>query len=410
MNAGQPSAIDLLDAERMLKLHVATLVNERGGTVPRHRKVLRRFLDDLAGAADQAGRVLLDEARLVRWMIGDAEGRSPGSARVRLMIVARYVAALCRSGLLLADPAAQFRARHGNRRWADLVSALQADAPATALALLEPISTPPGPFASELRSYLEFQNSLGKQYDSYRRTLTELDRFLRAHQTLSLAAVTSTLIERWLASMTCSAAVRLRKARRVGRFFAHLLSLGRVADNPVSRLLVLSRRLPPRRRPFIFTTQQVSAILAAARQSKSGRTALWHAPTCFTMLMLLYGLGLRHGEARRLRIRDIDFARQTLFIDRSKFYKSRCLPFGPKVARCLQEFLAFRRTRLQPAREDDPLFVSWWRAPVSDHLLGDAFCAILRRLDIVSGGEHRPRLHDLRHNAACRIMPTRFAG
>ena len=292
---------------------------------------------------------------------------------------------------------AQFRARHGDRKWADLVSALQADAPATALADLEPVSAPPGPLAGELRSYLEFQNSLGKQYDSYRRTLTELDRFLRAQQTLSLAAVTTTLIERWLASMTCSAAVRLRKARRVGRFFAHLLSLGRVADNPVSRLLVANRRLPPRRRPFIFTTQQLSAILAAARQSQSGRSALWHAPTCFTMLTLLYGLGLRHAEARRLRIRDIDFARQTLFIDRSKFYKSRCLPFGPKVAHCLQEFLTFRRTRLQPVLEDDPLFVSWWRAPVSDHLLGDAFCTILRRLDIVSGGDVAP---------ACTICAT----
>ena len=43
------------------------------------------------------------------------------------------------------------------------------------------------------------------------------------------------------------------------------------------------------------------------------------AKICTTMLTLLSALGLRHGEVRRLRIRHVDLARQTLLIDRSKF-------------------------------------------------------------------------------------------
>ena len=44
---------------------------------------------------------------------------------------------------------------------------------------------------------------------------------------------------------------------------------------------------------------------------------------------LLYGLGLRVGEAVRLKLEDVDFQRDTLFIRDTKFSKSRLCRSGP---------------------------------------------------------------------------------
>ena len=83
------------------------------------------------------------------------------------------------------------------------------------------------------------------------------------------------------------------------------------------------------------------------------------------MLALLCALGLRHGEVLRLRLRDLDLARNILFIDQTKFHKSRYVPFGPKVRQCLEQFLEIRRTILPPFQSDDPLFVTIWRSTMS---------------------------------------------
>ena len=53
--------------------------------------------------------------------------------------------------------------------------------------------------------------------------------------------------------------------------------------------------------------------------------------TYHAIFSILYGLGLRVGEACRLRIRDVDFDRRLLVIRRTKFYKSRLVPFGPRM-------------------------------------------------------------------------------
>jgi integrase len=119
------------------------------------------------------------------------------------------------------------------------------------------------------------------------------------------------------------------------------------------------------------------------------------------MLALLAALGLRHGEVRRLRIRDLDLERQTLFINQTKFHKSRYVPFGPKITGCLGQFLEARRRILMPLCPDDPLFVTVWRKPMEHDVLREVLQASLPELGISrSNGQRGPRLHDLRHTFA----------
>ena len=56
-------------------------------------------------------------------------------------------------------------------------------------------------------------------------------------------------------------------------------------------------------------------------------------------LSLLYGCGLRSGEAQRLNIRDIDLRAGLLYVRRGKGRKRRAVPMAPKVIQDLKAYL-----------------------------------------------------------------------
>jgi integrase len=283
---------------------------------------------------------------------------------------------------------------------------LKASEPLQLLAAPHSEPSPPGPLKTYVQRYIELHQTLGKQYQTHSRVLLDLNAFLQARDIPTPKAVTPELAKCWIDTMTCSAYTRIHKARFAARFFDHLRCLGVVATNPITPALLSEGRLPPSTfRPFIFTEEQVAEILAKARRLPQMKVFPLRPQTCYTMIALLYALGLRHGEARRLRVRDLDLARQTLFIEQTKFHKSRYVPFGPKVARCLEQYLAVRRTILQPLQEDDLLFVTLRRAPMGNRTLLDAFRAILHALNITgTEGQADPRLHDLRHSFAVQRL------
>ncbi len=396
-------AIRLTDADRVFQIHLANLAGQSRETWHMNRRTIRRFLTD-AGASGrpQSKRLLLDEAWLLQWMIRDCAGRTPRHAMQRLGVISRYLRALTDAGVLETDLMVELRTRHGHVTLERLVQVLQSANPQAALAALYTAPAQPGPLCPFIAPYLELHQSLGKHYKAHRLDLRALDRFLQAQGVPSVQAITPALLERWIAPMTCLPIVRLRKANLVKRFFDYLRALQVIKNNPMPLTLLCVGKQPETScKPFIFSSEQIAAILACAKQLPKTGFFPERARTCYTMLAFLYALGLRHGELLRLRLRDLDLDRQTLFVDQTKFHKSRYVPFGPNVGRCLADFLAVRRTVLQPLRPDDPIFVTLWRSPLSSGTLLAIFRTIIQALKITgTPGQRLPRLHDLRHTFA----------
>jgi len=71
--------------------------------------------------------------------------------------------------------------------------------------------------------------------------------------------------------------------------------------------------------PYIFSPEQIKAILADAKELPRTGFFQLRPEACFTVFALLYGLGLRSGEICRLQLRDLDLSQQTLFIRNTKF-------------------------------------------------------------------------------------------
>ncbi len=403
MTPGEQSPCrDRADAERVWAEHLTTTAGEFWHGRYQNRDVVQQFLSSIC-VADHSGcqRLVIDEPRVLNWMIQDVAGEAPACVAERLAVLDRFLQVLVQSGRIDAHPLAGYRTRHGQRSWRRLVRALQAEDPRAALTDLYPPPEPPGPLAACVRSYIDLQQALGKGYQMQQGLLKDLDRFLGARAVDSPQAVTPALLEAWMATRIGGALCRAQLVRAAHRFFGYLRGLGIVTHNPVAPLRNGLGRVPPSSfKPFLFSQEQLRAILAEAKQLPDHRCTC-RAQVCTTMLTLLSTLGLRHGEVRHLRIRHVDLARQTLLIDRTKFHKSRYVPFGPKVGQCLQQYLKVRSTLLLPVRENDPLFVTKWRKPVCSVMLLDAFRDILGTLRITSGdGRRAPRLHDLRNTFA----------
>lgn len=386
------------DVEKVAERHLHLLGEGRHKL---RRKAIEEFLASLAdNDLEDNDSLRLNQRRVLEWMIDDVKGRSLMKARRRLGVISRFVQVLKRSEVIPIDPITDLRSDLRLKGWVHIVPRLQSDDPHSELALLRRDVHPRGPLWDDIQDYLAFHRALGKKYYHEQLDLRSLDEFLWADGIRSPRDVTSSLIEAWYDAQPGIWRTRHTRLRNLCRFFDYLCESGTVTVNPVPSPLLATRRGLPRPPPYIFSIEQISAILGELRRESTDGFTPWHTETCHTMAALQYALGLRHGELRRLRLRDVDLARKTLFIDRTKFYKCRCLPFGPRVAQRLADFLELRHGILAPVREDHPLFVAWWRTPLCASVYRGAFQRALKTLGITTSRGHQPRTHDLRHTFA----------
>jgi integrase len=127
------------------------------------------------------------------------------------------------------------------------------------------------------------------------------------------------------------------------------------------------------------------------------------ALTYETVFALLYGIGLRVGEVARLRLGDVDFQRDTLFIVETKFNKSRIVPMGPKLAARLRSYVD--RCYAEMHDSGTPLFSFTKRGCISAETISQTFYALVPKLGLrMAPGVSSPRVHDLRHAFAVATL------
>ncbi len=74
--------------------------------------------------------------------------------------------------------------------------------------------------------------------------------------------------------------------------------------------------------PYIYSEAELKRLLASVTAATDPRSDI-DADTQRMFLLLLYGAGLRRGEARRLKVEDVDLSRSLLHIRGTKFFKTR---------------------------------------------------------------------------------------
>jgi site-specific recombinase XerD len=125
------------------------------------------------------------------------------------------------------------------------------------------------------------------------------------------------------------------------------------------------------------------------------------------LILLLYGTGLRIGEAIRLRHRDVELNDTILTVRETKFYKTRLVPVSSDLGGVLRAYCE-RKWKGACSSTATPFLATYDGRPVT-HLTAElAFKRIRYEAGVkrTDGFYYQPRLHDFRHTFAVRRLVT----
>ena len=254
------------------------------------------------------------------------------------------------------------------------------------------------PLADLFEKFIAEKKAYGYRYQSELSKLIRFDKFL-VKQELMSGELPRAVVEEWTAK-------KMYESRRTHRIRFNLTrQFALFAERRGCKAYIPCHRPGPSHAgkfdPYIFSYDEVRRLFMAADNLKYHRGSPLRHLVIPELIRLLYGCGLRIGEAQRLLIRDVNLDTGILTVRESKFRKDRIVPIAPGLTsrlRSLKNILGKRR--------EEAFF---FPAPGEKRYCSSALYENFRDLLRGSGIQHRglsggPRLHDLRHTFAVHRM------
>ena len=257
-------------------------------------------------------------------------------------------------------------------------------------------------FAQHVDDYLRLRRSFGFKLQLHepllRRFAAYLDDLGAEMVTIELALAWA--LERDVPAGSVVPAMRLLVVRGFARY---MIGLDPGTEIPPTELIPLRQH---RRAPFIYTDEDIAALMEQAR-TRIRQTLV--AATYETLIGLLAATGMRISEAIKLDRADIDWTDGVLLVRESKFNKSRYLPVHHSTLEALEALEALERyadvrDRLCPNPREPSFFISLRRARLDDCAVQQTFRRLCQHTGVGADAPFPPRLHDLRHTLAVRTL------
>jgi integrase/recombinase XerD len=244
-------------------------------------------------------------------------------------------------------------------------------------------------------SYLARQRSLGMRFKSAGHLLR---RFSRAMGASEVTEVTTEAVSLFLRGHGALSATWLLKYKVLSGLYRYAISRGYADRSPLPSI---PPKLPPQQTPYVYSNNELRQLLQATAVLRPGHSH--QVPAMYrTLLLLLYGTGMRIGEALHLTAETVDLTAKVITVRDTKFFKTRLVPIGPNLSRELAAHLERRLLLPMPLGKASALFTTrdgrGWSYPSVISLFQH-----VRRAAGIScpiGEPRPPRLHDIRHTAA----------
>jgi integrase/recombinase XerD len=246
-----------------------------------------------------------------------------------------------------------------------------------------------------LADYLRIRRRLGFEMPQDGRLLEGFVEFL---ERAGAERITTELALAWARMPVHAHPHRWRQRLGVARGFArHLATIDPASEVPSKDLLPGHR---PRIAPYIYTDEEIAALIAAARRLRPLLRAARHE----TLIGLLAVTGIRPGEALALGRQDVDLRHGVLHVRAGKRKKQREVPLHESTTSALREYARQRDARF-PTPSTPAFFISARGRRMAREELNQTFTKLIREVGLEDRGVRtRPRPHDLRHAFAVRTL------
>jgi integrase/recombinase XerD len=240
-------------------------------------------------------------------------------------------------------------------------------------------------------AYVAHRQGMGMRFHTEARLLRS---FCRALRDVSMDEITADQVLVFLTGTGPITRYWERKHSALSGLYRFAVARGHVDHSPLPRTVPRPQQTFV---PYIYSHEELRRLFDVVVANDHPCCRI-DPDTFRTILLLLYGAGLRISEALALTLADVDLDARILCVRESKFYKTRLVPIGDDLLRILSSYTARRRPpHVEPS---SPFFVSRSGTAVTRQNAEMAFCRLRVRADVVceaADARHQPRLHDLRH-------------
>ena len=245
-----------------------------------------------------------------------------------------------------------------------------------------------------IEAYLLFKHALGMRLEPEGGVLRS---FCRTMGDGDIADVKSDAVLAFIAGNGAVTRNWKQKASVLRSFYRYAVGRGFATSTP---LPTVKPQFPPTRTPYIYSTDEIKRLLAATQILQTPYSPL-RALGFHTLLLLLYGTGLRISEALSLTLENVDLVNGVITVRDTKFFKTRLVPTGPKLTRELSNYAQRRCQEVPMPAGHGSAFIAITRSGAcSSVVTAEALFSILREeagLHRESDIKSQPHLHDLRH-------------
>lgn len=254
-------------------------------------------------------------------------------------------------------------------------------------------------FAQHISDFIGLKRSLGYKYEVEEKTLYIFDRFILDQGHTSLA-LTKEISDKWADRRHNESDLTIYgKVKVVKQFAQHL------HDQGIKTYIPQLPKYPGKNFiPYIYSHEEVNAIFQACDSLRMRHRNVYSCLLIMPCLLrLLYGTGIRIGEALSLKNKDVDINGYLTLKD-TKNGKDRLVPMSASLTAVCKDYLQHRdKLPASGLKHDNALFFVSLNGRVCKHsAVHNWFQKVLALAGIPFVGNRKgPRIHDIRHSFAC---------
>lgn len=242
-----------------------------------------------------------------------------------------------------------------------------------------------------ITEYLVYKRTLGMNFGVEERMFSSFRRLVGDVQ---MDSITAKQIQLFLNGNTPISSFWKRKYTAISGLYRFALSRKYISKLPLPNY---HPQFPPPLVPYIYSHEELKRLLNNT-PFVCGQNVLMDAFVFRALILILYGACLRHGEALRLTMKDVDLECGILYIQETKFYKKRIVPLGKDLNKALKEY-ALKRNKIYCNGTKSPFFCFRNNQKLSQSAVRSAFrrLRVQAKIQRNDNSIYQPRLHDLRH-------------